>query len=616
MNNQSDAPFRIETGKISKPGLRFWLKIFRPLIERILCFPKFNAIYRASKAIQDEVPLFSDAVLKTMDVKLKCNSLAENPIPSEGPVIVVANHPFGGIEGLALISLLEKHRPGSMVMANYILAMIPDLRKHIFFVDPFGGEDSKRANLKAMKSCLKWLEDGNVLGIFPAGEVSSIDPKKGFVRDIEWSTTVARMARRTNATIVPLYFGGDNGFWFNLAGRIHPRLRTILLPKYFVNKFHRTIRVEFGQPITPHEYAPYDTDEKLSTFMRLRTYALGEREGNDEKGKESAEVKQVSAPEQIIDAVSPDIIADEIAALPEESHLCEAEGFSVLYATAAQIPNALREIGRLREITYRSVGEGTNKSIDLDEYDNYYGHLFIWNGEKKEIVGAYRFGLADEIVRERGVEGLYTQTLFDYDDRLIEKLNPAIELGRSFVRQEYQRAYSSLMLLWKGLLIFMAKHPKYRVFFGPVSISDDYAPVSRDMILRSLRLGAFRADIAPLVKPRVAPPEAKRSEWNTGDYDDIISDIEQTSKLVQEIEKDQKGVPVLLRHYIKMGGKILTFNVDPAFNYCVDGFITTEVPAIDSRVLKRYMGADNYAAYMEHHQGFAAAAEEKKDVAV
>ncbi len=282
--------------------------------------------------------------------------------------------------------------------------------------------------------------------------------------------------------------------------------------------------------------------------------------------------------------------------------MCDGEGFVVYCAESSSIPLALREIGRLREVTYREIGEGTNAEIDLDQYDAYYRHVFIWNPSTREIVGAYRMGLADEILREKGVEGLYTHTCFKFGPELVERLQPAIELGRSFVRREYQKAFSSLMLLWKGIVIFVARHPKYRSFFGPVSISNDYREASRQLMMRSLRTSNFDNGLSRLISPRCAPRKSGRAEWALPEYGGIVGDLEQVSKMVQEIEPDQKGVPVLLRQYVKMGGKILCFNVDPAFNYSLDGFIAVSVPDIDPRVLKRYMGAEDYAAYMAHHQ--------------
>lgn len=602
MKKNNENVFKIDPGKISNPLFRLGVGLSRPLIEHTLCFPALNSIYNECLS-GDEAISFPRRILETMNVSFKVDAPEENPIPAEGPVVIVSNHPFGGIEGILMLAMMEQYRADTKVMANYMLSMMPALRDHFFFVDPFGGAEAKRANLKSMKSCLKWLEDGHVLGVFPAGEVSSIDLKSGKVRDPKWSTTIAKMARKTGATVIPVFFGGNNGVLFNMAGLVHPRLRTLMLPKQFVNKTNREITIEIGQTISNREIAEYDDDEKLMDFLRLRTYNLGERESAKPPKRQIFHAKEAKKPFQakIIDAIPPAELADEINALPPECRMCDAEGLSVFCAAAGQIPKTLREIGRLREITYRAVGEGTNLEIDLDAYDTYYRHLFIWNAEKQEIVGAYRLGLADEIVPSLGVRGLYTHTCFKFDARLVNKLQPAIELGRSFVRKEYQRAYSSLMLLWKGLCVFISHNPHYTTFFGPVSISNDYLVTSRNMILRSLRFSNFENDLAKLVKPRCRPKKAKKAEWTLPDYKDSISDLDQVSKMVQDIESDHKGIPVLLRQYVKMGGKILAFNVDPAFNYCVDGLIAVNVPKVDPRVLKRYMGAEDYAAYIAAH---------------
>lgn len=602
MRNTVEPFFKIDPKKIKSPILRLSAGLSKPLIERALCFPGLNEIYRGAQQIEDGES-FPFRIMESMNVKWDVHSLSPDILPSSGPVVVVANHPFGGVEGILLLALLERYRRDSKAMANYMLSMIPELKDYFFAVDPFGGENAKRANLKSMKSCIKWLEEGHVLGVFPAGEVSSIDLKSGKVRDPAWSPTIARMVRRTNATVVPLFFSGNNGVLFNMAGLVHPRLRTIMLPKQFANKKNRTIHVEVGQPITPKEMEEYDTEEKLTGFLRLRTYILGEREAAKEAEHHACTKshKALPAPKQepIIPPVDPELLRQEIVALQPEERLCEGDGLEVYCAKAEKFPNVLREIGRLREITYRGVGEGTNMSIDLDPYDNYYLHLFIWNPKKSEIVGAYRLGLADEIVPTLGVRGLYTHTCFKFNEKLITHLQPAIELGRSFVRKEYQRAYSSLMLLWKGLCIFVARNPKYKTFFGPVSISNDYLDTSRNMILRSLRFSNFENELARLVRPRCKPRRMKRAEWNLHDYDNYIDNLDEVSKLVQEIESDQKGIPVLLRQYVKMGGKILAFNVDPAFNYCVDGLIAVNVPNVDPKVLKRYMGTEGYENYLK-----------------
>ncbi|MBR0055714.1 MAG: lysophospholipid acyltransferase family protein, partial [Kiritimatiellae bacterium] len=461
MNNQGENLFRLDPAKIANPGLRLWVRLFRGLLERIFRFPALNRLYAATRAL-DGPACFSSKVLSAMGVTCHVGRSAGadgNPIPAEGPVVVVANHPYGGIEGVVMLSLMAQWRDDAKVLVNFMLSIIPDLRKDFLFVNPFGGANAKRENMASMKAGLKWLSEGHVLVVFPAGEVSSRDRATGLVRDIPWSDTVARMVEKTSATVVPIFFGGDNGRFFNFMGRIHPRLRTLLLPHELVNKAGRPVRVEVGDAITPREWAPFAAAGKLTTFLRLRTYILAERLAarpaapDNASSPAAASSARPHAPRQaeIVPPVPPDELAAEIASLPAESLICEGDGLEVHCARSSQIHKCLREIGRLREVTYREVGEGTNAEIDLDKYDDYYLHLFLWNPEKREIAGAYRMGLADDIVAAHGVKGLYTSTCFDFDLPFIDAIGPAMELGRSFVRREYQLAFSSLMLLRKGI---------------------------------------------------------------------------------------------------------------------------------------------------------------------
>jgi putative hemolysin len=302
----------------------------------------------------------------------------------------------------------------------------------------------------------------------------------------------------------------------------------------------------------------------------------------------------------IIPAIPEAVLEKEIAALPETSKLVAAGDFIVFIATAQQIPSCLREIGRLREITFRAVGEGTGNEIDLDKFDAYYMHLVMWNVARKEIAGSYRLGLSDKIIENHGVKGLYTSTLFEFDMRLIEKLPPLIEMGRSFIRLEYQKAYTSLFLLWRGIAMFVAHNPKYRALFGPVSITNEYRESSRCMILASMRQTCMDEELATLVTPKFPPHPPHRSEWTLPEYRHLLNDFEQVADYVSEIEPDGKDVPVLLRQYLKLGGRLLSFNLDPDFSSVVDGLIVVDLSRTPLKTLRRYMGNDA-EAFLKYH---------------
>ena len=304
--------------------------------------------------------------------------------------------------------------------------------------------------------------------------------------------------------------------------------------------------------------------------------------------------------EPVAPAIPQALLKAEIEALPADQRLVESGQYLVQYARAPQMPWCLQEIGRLREATFRAAGEGTGKSSDIDLFDAYYLHLFLWDREAHTIVGAYRMGLADEILAHYGKRGLYTQSLFRYGPRLLQTLNPAIELGRSFVRAEYQRSFSPLLLLWRGIGRFILRSPHYAVLFGPVSISNSYAPISRELMVDYLRTNNSEAKLARHVKPR-RPFRVHRSRLRNEVEVADLKDIEHLSRVIARIEHDSKGVPILLKQYLKLGGRLLGFNADDQFSDALDGLVVVDLRASEPRVLARYMGEEGAAAFFAHH---------------
>ncbi len=520
-------------------------------------------------------------------------------IPREGGAVLVANHPFGGVEGVLLAEVLRRIRPDVKLMANGLLQRIPELAELFIGVDPFGGQTATRTNSRPLREAVRWVRGGGLLVIFPAGEVSHFDLQRLRVTDPLWSPTIARIIRMAGAPVIPTFVHGQNGAPFQLLGMLHPRVRTFMLVREFINKENRAIHFSFGQPIPFSKLEAIDSDEALMCQLRLRSYALGDKARTAAaalaKGGTSVDG------EPLAEAAPASLLAAEVAALPAGQCLERSGGMAVYYAKAAQVPWLMQEIGRLRELTFRATGEGTGRSRDIDLYDAYYLHLFVWQEEKQELVGAYRLGLADDIVAKFGKRGLYTQSLFRYRRRLLDELNPAIELGRSFVRPEYQRSYSPLLMLWKGIGAFIAAHPRYRILFGPVSISNEYATLSQQLLVDFLKGNSFLPQLARMVKPRRPFRGAKRRHFHAEEYR-VVKDLEGISELVASIEEDNKGVPILLRQYLKMGGKLLGFNVDPDFNDALDGLIMVDLRNTEPKVLARYMGKAEAEAFIAYHQ--------------
>ncbi|MDZ4199345.1 MAG: GNAT family N-acyltransferase, partial [Kiritimatiellia bacterium] len=287
--------------------------------------------------------------------------------------------------------------------------------------------------------------------------------------------------------------------------------------------------------------------------------------------------------------------------LPPEQCLLESGDFALYSAKANQMPRLLHELGRLREITFRAAGEGTGRAMDLDPFDQYYLHLVLWNRAKQELVGAYRLGQSDRIVEEHGKKGLYTSSLFRYSRKLLVKLGPSLEMGRSFIRPEYQKSYSPLLLLWKGIARFVVLNPQYRTLFGPVSINNEYNTVSRQMLVSFLRANRFDSHLARWVKPRNPPRRPLRRKWDAKILNRTIHSAEDMSDLIAEIEKDGKGVPILLRQYLRLGGRLLGFNVDPDFSDVLDGLIAVDLLDTDRRILDRFLGREPAGEFLAYH---------------
>jgi len=548
-----------------------------------------------------------EALLAELKVKLEVQPADLERISVKGPLVAVANHPYGVLDGAALAVLLSRVRPDVKVLTNSQLEGIPELHEHCIFVDPFHTASAADKNVKPLKQAVEWLRQGGALAVFPAGEVSQWNVREAQVTDPAWSTAAARLVRQSGASALPVYFCGGNSVRFQLLGLINPRLRTLFLLQEFLQQREKNVKVRIGGAIPSELIANLDSDEEATEYLRLRTYLLSYR------GKKpiSLPAKVRSAlprkpQEKIAAEVPARFVVNDIAALPAERLLVENAEFAVYAARASELPNALDELGRLREITFRAAGEGTGRSTDLDHFDAYYWHLLLWSKEKQELAGAYRAGNTDEIIRAHGIKGLYTNTVFRYDRQLFLKIGSALELGRSFVRPEYQRQYAPLLLLWKGIARFVAAHPETPVLFGAVSISNEYSSLSREMIVRYFeqRQGKDEdgRDFADLIQARTPFRAPKLRRWDCGAICSALRDLDELAEPISDVEEDGKGLPILLKQYAKVGGRLVGFNLDRKFSDVVDGLVIVDLRQTEPAVLDRYMGKAGYADFRRFHR--------------
>jgi putative hemolysin len=544
----------------------------------------------------DKPEVFCQLALDTLNIRYQASGFDLSDIPQEGPLVVVANHPFGCVEGVILAHALKQVRPDVKIMANYLLGRVSELSALFITVDPFGSSKAARKNLGPMKSAVKWLKNNGVLVMFPAGEVASYKPSQRKVVEAKWSDSLARLVKISKSSVLPIYFYGQNSPLFQALGFVHPRLRTALLARELINKQSTQIEFTAGRSIPYKKLSRFTDDDSLTRYLKMQTDLLARsRVETNFIGNEVPKLEPIESP------CSTEVLQAEVDQLPLKHRLICANTLQVYYAAAKEIPWVMREIGRLREVTFRQVGEGTGKSIDLDLYDDYYLHLFLWDKENRCVVGGYRLGLADDILKRLGKKGLYTQSLFKYKTQLIEHLNPAIELGRSFVRPEYQKSFSPLMLLWQGIGHFVAENPSYRVLFGPVSISRDYQDASRALLVCYLKTTSFQKELARFVRPRNPFQDKSMDKLSANDLG-LIRDIETVSDMVSQMERDQKGMPILLKQYLKFGGKLLSINVDDQFSDALDGLIMVDLTQTDPKVLAKYMGKERANAYLNRHQ--------------
>jgi len=528
---------------------------------------------------------FALAALRKLGVAFDVTQSEYEKIPASGSIVIAANHPFGGIDGLAAIAAIASRRPDLKVIATTTLASIPAIRDLIIAVDNFGLRERRAANISAARQALRHVWGGGALLIFPAGEVASLDLSQGCIADPVWKRGAITLIRAAKAPVMPLYVHGSNGLGFQLAGLLHPALRTALLPREVVNKRGSRLDLRFGEAISPERIQSMDDSTKLEKFLRIRLYALAAPRPGLANDRNRSFNLASAVP---IAAAQPAYLLErEITDLPASALLTELGSLQVYSATAAAIPNVLREIGRLRELTFRAVGEGTGAALDLDVYDQRYEHLFAWDSKKKNLVGAYRLAKIDQLRRAYGRQAFYLTTLFEFREPFFVMLGPALELGRSFIRAEYQRSFAPLLALWRGIGEYVGRNPRYSKLIGPVSVSADYDKASHALLVRYLKWHHFNPILASLIKPRV-PFRATHTLANLRRELRGIEGLDTLSDLLPESDA-KRQVPVLLRQYLKLGGEVVGFNVDPDFGHCLDCLTIVDLRRTPDSVLSKYM---------------------------
>jgi putative hemolysin len=530
--------------------LPFQSALLSSAVNKTLGLDPLAKIYR-NRPSNQSTEEFLQYCLDSLGVTLLINN-QENfaDIPTEGPLLIVANHPLGGLEGVALARILMQVRPDLRVLTNQLLRRIPELATIFIGVDVISTNAAKD-NVSGIKQVNSHLKNGGALLIFPAGVVSTYEFKHQAIADKPWNRLVGQLVKRHQCPCVPVRVGGRNSTYFYLAGMIHKRLRTALLARQLANKKGFQLPVTIGKTIPGKELSFFDNPRAITEYLRISTDALA--------GKQS---KSVVAKNFKADQCAEDIGKEELLKSIEtlnDCRLLEHKDFDVYCAPFSRLGVIMDQIAISREITFRSVGEGTGLSKDSDEFDKHYLHLFLWDKNTNLVAGAYRVGRVDDIVEKYGVSGLYSRSLYKYNRDFIRRMGPAIEMGRSFIHPEYQRRPLALNLLWRGIGTYLVNNPQYHTLFGSVSISREYTDLARSLIADSMMTNYQASGFTDLVKPLT---------------------------------------PL---HYLSLNGKLVCFNIHSKFNHSLEGLIIVDMRLCESKTAIRFMGEEGYNSFIANH---------------
>jgi putative hemolysin len=549
------------------------------IAETLLHIFNYDKLSELYSFLHDKDPVFViDSLFRVLHLNYNIPDEDLKNIPADGAFITVSNHPFRGIDSMILYKILSEHRKDFKILASFLLHQIEPLRDIVIPVNTHEITNSTRSSYTGLKLTINHLREGHCIGIFPTGENTEPIESSRVILDNIWQAEVLKLIKNSQVPVVPVYFHGTNSRIIRLIGKIHPliRPRQTQLPSELFSRNNRTVKVRVGSPVSIREQAEFEDITYFGRYLRARVYSLGSAIENRNLSARRLK-RKINKAEPIAGRIGVNILKEEFERIRNEYELFSSKNYSVICAPAEKIPSIFNEIGRLRELTFRRVGEGTNKSTDIDEYDFYFNHLFIWDIDQDRIVGAYRIGKGKDILAVNGTRGFYINSLFRLKKSFQPILSKSLELGRSFITQEYQKKTIPLFLLWKGIMVFLLRNPDYRYLIGPVSISNDFSRFSKSLIVEFIRKYFADEKYAGYIVPRkdfvVKPDKAIDRKIF---IDTSERDINKIEKIITDIEPGYR-LPVLLKKYLEINGRIIGFNIDPKFNYCLDGLLILDL---------------------------------------
>ncbi len=554
------------------------------LLMKVLRISTANKVYNKHKHLND-LP-FLKGLLDEFQIEFEIPEEDLKRIPKDGPFITISNHPLGGIDGILLLRLLVESRPDYKIIANFLLHRIEPLKPYVMPVNPFENHKDAKSSVSGIKNALLHLREGKPLGLFPAGEVSTYRDGKLMV-DKEWEEGAVKLIKKAKVPVIPIYFHAKNSRLFYVLSKISDTLRTAKLPSELLSQKKRVIKVRIGKPISVKDQDQYKEIPAFYEFLRKKTYMLANPFEKNQKLISTQKLKIPKKAKKISSQKNPDLIAKEIDGLRDNGkRLLESKNYEVFFTEAKAIPSLLHEIGRLREITFREIGEGTNKPIDLDKFDKYYHHLILWDNSANVLAGAYRMGIGKGIYKRHGINGFYVHSLFKIEPELYPMMEETIEMGRAFIIKQYQQRPMPLFLLWKGIIHITIRYPKHKYLMGGVSISNQFSDFSKSLMIEFMKSHYYD----PYVAQYIHPKKEFKVKLKDGDKDFVFdatqSDMNKFDKIIDEIEPGNLRIPVLIKKYLKQNARLVAFNVDPKFNNAIDGLMYIKVSDLPEKTVK------------------------------
>jgi putative hemolysin len=560
------------------------------LLMKVLKISTINRVYKRNKHLSDGE--FLDAILDDFQIKFEIPEEDLKRLPKDGAYITVSNHPLGGIDGILLLKLMIEQRKDFKIIANFLLHRIEPLKPYIMPVNPFEDRKDVKSSIAGFKNSILHLREGHPLGVFPAGEVSTYKDGK-LVVDKPWEAAAMKLIKKAEVPVVPIYFHAKNSKLFYKLSKISDTFRTAKLPSEVLTQKNRVIKVRIGKPISVNDQKEHETLSDFSEFIRRKTYMLSNAFEDKPKILDNLSntlKPPAKPPKRIVGSVSTEKMAAEVDALREgDGRLLVSKNYEVYLTPADKIPNILHEIGRLREITFRAIGEGTNEAIDLDSFDTYYHHMFLWDTETKQLAGAYRMGLGSKIYARYGIDGFYLQDLFRFEPELYKMMSESIEMGRAFIIKEYQQKPMPLFLLWKGIVHTTLRYPEHKYLIGGVSISNQFSNFSKSLMIEFMKSHYYDPYVAQYVHPKKEFKVKLKDADKDFVFDEAEADLNKFDKIIDEVEPGALRLPVLLKKYIKQNARLVAFNVDPLFNNSVDGLMYIKIADLPESTVKPVM---------------------------